>query len=181
MFHSLLFLQSLMEDPSNLRGFMEADHQRLDRLLDAAIADPEHIDHASYDKFRQGLLKHIGMEEKILLPLAQKLRGGEPLPMAAKLRLDHGALASLLVPGPTPKIVRAIRTILAVHNPIEEGSGGVYEQCLNIAGEDARRVLAQLISTKDVPVAERLDSPLVMQGVRRALVRAGYSEHLLDE
>jgi hypothetical protein len=37
------------------------------------------------------------MEEKVLLPFAQKKRGGEPLPIAAKLRLDHGALAALLV------------------------------------------------------------------------------------
>jgi hypothetical protein len=41
------------------------------------------------------------MEEKVLLPAAQKARGGEPLQIAAKLRLDHGALAALLVPTPT--------------------------------------------------------------------------------
>ena len=160
---------------------MEADHKRLDRLLDAAFADPEHIDLANYDKFREGLLKHIGMEEKILLPLAQKLRGGEPLPMAAKLRLDHGALASLLVPAPTPKIARAIRTILTAHNPLEEGREGVYEQCRNLAGEEAERILSELLSTKDVLVATRLDTPKVMEGARRALVRAGFSESLLDD
>jgi hypothetical protein len=170
-----------MNTSSNLTEFMEADHKRLDDLLDAAFADPEHIDHASYDQFRAGLLKHIGMEEKILLPLAQKLRGGEPLPMAAKLRLDHGALASLLVPAPTPKIAHAIRTILAAHNPLEEGPLGVYEQCRNLAGEDANRVLAELLATKEVPVATRIDTPKVMQGVRRALVRAGFDENLLDE
>ena len=160
---------------------MEADHERLDGLLDAAFADAEHIDLASYDNFRQGLLKHIGMEEKILLPLAQKLRGGEPLPMAAKLRLDHGALASLLVPAPTHKIARAIRTILAAHNPLEEGPDGVYEQCRTLAGEDAEKILIDLISTKDVLVATRLDTPMVMQGVRRALARAGFNESLLDD
>jgi hypothetical protein len=170
-----------MENPSNLTQFMESDHKRLDGLLDAAFADPEHIDQASYDQFRAGLLKHIGMEEKILLPLAQKLRGGEPLPMAAKLRLDHGALASLLVPAPTLKIANVIRTILAAHNPLEEGRDGVYEQCRTLAGEDAERVLAELISTKEVLVATRLDTPKVMQGVRRAIVRAGFNEHLLDE
>lgn len=170
-----------MDKPSNLREFMETDHKRLDALLDAAFADPEHIDQASYDKFRQGLLKHIGMEEKILLPLAQKLRGGEPLPMAAKLRLDHGALASLLVPAATARIAHAIRTILTAHNPLEEGPNGVYEQCRNLAGEEAESVLADLISTKDVPVATRLDTPKVMQGVRRALERAGFNESLLDD
>jgi len=160
---------------------MEADHKRLDGLLDAAFRDPENIDHASYDAFRAGLLKHIGMEEKILLPMAQKLRGGEPLPMAAKLRLDHGALASLLVPAPTPKIARAIRTVLAAHNPLEEGPSGVYEQFRTLAGEDAEKVLAELLATKDVPVAMRMDTPKVMEGVRRALERAGFNESLLDD
>lgn len=159
---------------------MEADHKRLDVLLNAAFSDPDQIDHASYDQFRAGLLKHIGMEEKILLPLAQKLRGGDPLPMAAKLRLDHGALASLLVPMPTPKIAHAIRTILEAHNPLEEGPQGVYEQCRNLAAEDAERVLSELLSSKEVPVATRMDTPKVMEGIRRALERAGFNENLLD-
>lgn len=44
--------------------------------------------------------------------------------MAAKLRLDHGALAALLVPTPTPAIIVAIHTVLAAHNSLEEGPGG---------------------------------------------------------
>ncbi|MEP6889972.1 MAG: hemerythrin domain-containing protein, partial [Nitrospirota bacterium] len=59
------------------------------------------VDQGTYDQFRAGLLRHIGTEEKILLPAAQRLRGGQPLPIAAKLRLDHGAIASLLMPPPT--------------------------------------------------------------------------------
>src|SRR5262245_30922604 len=74
---------------------------RLDALLERAMSDPENIDDSAYAQFRAGLLKHIGMEEKVLLPAAQKLRGGEPLPVAPRLRLDHGALAALLVPSPT--------------------------------------------------------------------------------
>ena len=84
-----------------LRRFLTEDHQRLDRLLQAALTDDHRVDAAAYHQFRAGLLRHIGMEEKILLPAAQRLRGGEPLPLAAKLRLDHGALAALLMPTPT--------------------------------------------------------------------------------
>jgi hypothetical protein len=58
------------------------------------------------------------MEEKILLPAAQRARGGEPLPVAARLRLDHGALAALLVPTPNPTILSALRGILARHNAL---------------------------------------------------------------
>ncbi len=88
-----------------LADFLAEDHRRLDTLLDSALADPDKVDGAAYDRFRAGLLRHIGMEEKILLPAAQRLRGGEPLPIAVKLRLDHGALATLLMPNSTNVIL----------------------------------------------------------------------------
>jgi hypothetical protein len=64
------------------------------------------------------------MEEKILLPAAQRLRGGQPLSIATKPRLDHGAIASLLMPPPTAAVIATIRAVLKVHNTIEEGPGG---------------------------------------------------------
>jgi hypothetical protein len=84
------------------------------------------------------------MEKKILLPAAQRLRDGKPLPIASKLRLDHGALAALLVPTPSRAIIAAIRAILQAHNPIEEGRGGLYEQCEELAGAETDQILIQL-------------------------------------
>ena len=89
-----------MTDGETIRSFLERDHARLDQLLARAGRDPENIDMEAFGEFRRGLLKHIGMEEKILLPAIQRLRCGEPLAIAAKLRLDHGAIAALLVPTP---------------------------------------------------------------------------------
>ena len=87
-----------------IHRFLTDDHRRLDALLERAVADVQRFDHAAYAAFRGGLLRHIGLEEKILLPEAQRLRGGEPLAVAATLRLQHGAIAALLVPTPTPLI-----------------------------------------------------------------------------
>jgi hypothetical protein len=101
--------------------------------------------------------------------------------MAAKLRLDHGALAALLVPTPTRAIITALRTILGTHNVVEEGPGGVYECCERLAGVEAEALLAQLHAAPAVPVAPYSDGPQVMDVVRRALVRAGYDEALLEE
>lgn len=151
------------------------DHRRLEALLRRATAHPGMIDRAAYAEFRAGLLKHIGMEEKILLPAAQRARGGEPLPIAAKLRLDHGALAALLVPTPTPTIIAALRAILAAHNSIEEGPGGVYDICEHLAGAEAAALLAQLRAAPEVPVAPHSDGPRVLAATRRALARAGYN------
>ena len=61
--------------------------------------------------------------------VCSKLRGGEPLPVAPRLRLDHGDLVALLVPSPTAPVVAAIRAIFKVHNPIEEEPGGMYDHC----------------------------------------------------
>jgi hypothetical protein len=163
-----------------IREFLSRDHGRLDGLLARAAANPNQIDREAYDEFRRGLLRHIGMEEKILLPAAQRLRGGEPLELAAKLRLDHGALAALLVPPPTKIILKALRTILEGHNRLEEDDGGVYEICEQLAGDSAGGLLAQLRAAPEVPAAANVDSPRVEAATRRALLRAGYSERLLD-
>ena len=89
----------------NIRNFMTADHSRLDRLLDKARDCTTEIELASFDQFRKGLLKHISMEEKILLPMLRTARGGKPFEAAVRLRLDHGAIASLLAPPPSPLII----------------------------------------------------------------------------
>jgi len=157
-----------------IHRYLAGDHERLDGLLERAMSDPENIDAEAYAQFRSGLLKHIGMEEKVLLPAAQKLRGGEALPVAPKLRLDHGALAALLVPSPTAPVVAAIRAIFSAHNPIEEDPGGVYDQCEELAGVEADQILRQLQNFSEVKVLPHVDNPFVMDATRRALARAGY-------
>jgi hypothetical protein len=96
------------EKAGPITDFLVKDHGRLEGLLRSAVAQVGSVDQGTYDQFRVGLLRHIGMEEKILLPVAQRLRGGEPLSIAAKLRLDHGAIASLLMPPPTAAVIATI-------------------------------------------------------------------------
>lgn len=154
--------------------YLADDHERLDALLERATSNPENIDLSAYAQFRAGLLKHIGMEEKILLTAVRRIRGGEPLPVAAKLRLDHGALTALLVPSPTPRVISAIRAILKLHNPGEEDPGGVYEGCEELAGAEADQILRHLQEAPEVRVLPHVDSPFVVEAARRALERAGY-------
>ena len=85
-----------------VHDFLAADHARLDGLVAVALA-ADGLDLAAYEQFRAGLLRHIGMEEKILLPAAKRARGGTALPAARLLRHDHSALAALLVPTPMPE------------------------------------------------------------------------------
>jgi hypothetical protein len=160
-----------------LTEFLVEDHRRLDGFLQTAMAQPGTVDDRAYGQFRAGLLRHIGIEEKILLPAAQRQRGGEPLSLAAKLRLDHGALASLLMPTPTAAIQATIQGILAEHNVLEEGPGGFYETCDAVAGPEGETILAALRAAPEVAVMRYNDSPAVMNAVHRALERAGYHLH----
>jgi hypothetical protein len=72
-------------NPGTIREYLEHDHRRLDHLLSCAASDPDEIERGAFVEFRRGLL--ISMEEKILLPAVQALRHGEPLAIAAQLRL----------------------------------------------------------------------------------------------
>jgi hypothetical protein len=163
-----------------ITDFLLEDHRRLEGLLQSAVAHADHVDQGLYDQFRAGLLRHIGMEEKILLPAAQRIRGGEPLSIVAKLRLDHGAIASLLMPPPSAEIIATIRAVLKVHNLIEEGPGGLYETCDELSGSESAQLLAKLQVAPELAVLSCSDSPAVMPAVHRALERAGY-DHIEDQ
>jgi hypothetical protein len=144
-----------------IEAFLTADHAAIDELLSNAERVEGTIDPATYAEFRQALLRHIAMEEKTLLPYSRTKRGGEPLPIAATLRKDHGEIASLLVPSPTAAICAQLRGVLARHNPLEEGENGLYAQCDALAGEEAEQVVAKLKAQPRVPMAPHYDGPLI--------------------
>ena len=168
--------------------FFEADHRRLDALLARSLAvrpstSSERTENAialeSFDQFRAGILKHIAMEEKRLIPAAVAARGGEPLPIASKLRVDHGAIAALLVPTPTPRIVALLSSLLAGHNRREEEPGGLYRSCDAALGEAAAaRLVEDLRSFPDVRLKPYNDGPAVEKHIEEtlALSRAQWRE-----
>jgi hypothetical protein len=157
---------------SVIHDFLAADHDRLDGLLSRAMGDGTAVDVWPYEKFRRGLLKHVGMEEMILLPAVRRL-SGKPAALAEKIRLDHCALTALLVPTPTPAIVAALRTILTEHNLLEERAGGLYAQCEGALGAETASVLDALRAARDIPPSEHADGERVMAVVRRALAATG--------
>jgi hemerythrin HHE cation binding domain-containing protein len=160
--------------PGKIYRYLADDHRRLEDALRRATEHTGAINLEAYAEFRAGLLRHIGIEEKILLPSVQKARGGKSLPLASKLRLDHGALAALLVPTPTKSIINTIRAVLNGHNPLEEGPGGVYEQCEELAGSDADELFGNLQNFPAVKVAPYSDSPIAIESLQISLRKAGY-------
>ena len=157
-----------------LYQYLEEDHERLDSLLQRAVATPGRIDLEPYQDFRQGLLRHISMEEKIVLPAIARWQGGRKAALAERLRLDHGALVSLLAPPPTPSIMLTIRSILEVHNRLEEGEGGLYTLLDDLAGTERETMLAQLKAAPPVAVLPNNPKPEVLDAAKKAVARAGH-------
>jgi len=163
-----------------LYQFMAAEHARLDELLAQASARVSVIDTEAYEEFRKALLRHISIEEKILLPVARRRGGGRPLPVAEKLRLDHGALAALMMLAPSGSTFAAVRAVLDVHNRLEEAAGGAYEQCEELLGSELDELLVQCEAAPQVSVSPWVDSPKVVAAAKRVLLRAGYDGSLLN-
>lgn len=152
-----------------IQDFLEADHRRLESLLDRACVEADRIEPAAYDEFRLGLLRHIAIEEKVLLAEAKRLRGGEPLPAAARLRLDHAAIAAVLAARPIPEFVRELRALLDVHNVVEEGPDGVYAQCERLAGDGLPALLERVYAVPAVRVAPYSPPERIRGEIARAL------------
>ena len=154
-------------------SLLAAEHRDLEQALREATADPARIDTALYARFRAGLLRHIAVEEKILIPAAKAV-SESILPLAKKIRADHGAITALLAPPPSPTILRALRTILESHDALEEMLGGLYERCQNLVSGREKEVLARLHAAPEVPVSPHAQGTEVIDSVRRILARAGY-------
>ena len=157
-----------------LYDFFASDHRRLEALLDKATSAAEGYDMHAYGEFRSGLLRHIKMEENILLPAAQKARGGVPLDIAGKIRLDHGALTALMVPPPSKTVIGALLAILAEHDLLEEQPGGMYDQLEDLDRAEIEVLLEKARNTPAVPVHPHKNEPFILDATRRALARAGY-------
>jgi hypothetical protein len=157
-----------------LYQYLSSDHDRLDALLTKALATPGVIEPEYYSEFRKGLLRHISIEEKIVLPAIARLQQGRKAAIADRLRLDHSAIASLLVPPPNPSIILTLQSILAVHNPLEEQEGGLYELFETLAKPHAEALLAQMETAPPVAVAPYNHQSNALEVTKQVVLRAGY-------
>ncbi len=149
--------------------FLASDHERLDALLARAVRAPGAVDRAAFDAFRAGLLRHIAIEEKILFPAVRAASGGEPHPDWRRLRVEHGAMTSLLVPPPTEELVAEIRSILGPHNLAEERPGALYESCDALLQREAAALVERMRTYPAVKVAPYRDGPRVLHRAEDAL------------
>lgn len=163
-----------MNTNTKLYDFFTEDHRRLETIFAKAIENKEDVELEQYHEFRVGLLTHIKMEEKILFAAAQKANGGEPLPLQAKLRLDHAALTSLLVCYPTPDVIQVLAHIMEQHDILEEEKGGMYEACEKLTRHETEQILDELRKVTPTPVNPFNRADYVLDVAKRSVKRAGF-------
>jgi hypothetical protein len=157
--------------PGPIARYLAADHQRLHALLEQAASNGERFDQDAFEEFRRGLLRHIGIEEKILLPEARR-RLGRPLAASPILRREHGALAALMVPTPDHALVEEVTQLLVTHNAREEGPDAVYAEVEALVGNDARELLDRIRQAPAVPTAAHNDGRRAVRTAAAALALA---------
>lgn len=157
-----------------LFDFFESDHRRIEGILEKSTEDFNNIDMELYNEFRVGLLTHIKMEENLLFPAAQKANGGNPVKYAKQLRLEHGAITSLMVPPPSEEIVKVLKYVLEKHDEIEEMEGGMYDVCESLTHNQTEELLEQLRAMPLTPVQPHNVAPYVVDVAKRVLTRAGF-------
>lgn len=157
-----------------LHHFFTTDHHRIDSLLNKACEEHGTINADYYNQFREGLLRHIKMEEKIFFPAAKKIDPALMDELIPKYRLEHGALTALMVPPPDASLIKVIRYLLEKHDAAEEDPGGMYDVCEALTHEQTDDLLEQLSKVEKVPLHPPNPAPIAMESARRALLRAGY-------
>jgi len=152
---------------TELHEFLSRDHGRLDALLVRCI---ETVDPEAYDEFRRGLLRHIGIEERVLFPLLRASRAMTEVEQ--QLHRDHAALAALLVPPPSRAEIVQIAAILEPHNELEERAGGMYERVEELSGTELAALMTRVHAFPPVRVAPHADSPIVRTSIAQLIRKA---------
>ena len=160
--------------------YLTQDHRRLDAVLTEALAG-EDIDRERYDAFRRGLLRHIAIEENIVMPLIRE-RSENGFFALQQIHLEHGAIAALLVPPPDDELITVLRSLLEKHNLLEETQDTLYDVLDHCARTDHPELLERLETHPETRLNPNINNPAGLEPAKRAIKRAGYTwERLLHE
>lgn len=164
---------------NSLHALLSQDHARLEALLSAALRPDGTIDQESYAAFRGGLLRHIGIEERILFA---ELRSRSAMSeLERQLHRDHAALAALLVPPPGATEIELIRAILGQHDRLEEEAGGLYERVELMVGEELENLMTRIQAFPQIPMAPYSDTPILRRSIEQLLREAEDGRRLLAQ
>ena len=159
-----------------LATHLALDHRAMEVLLErASCGDPDGaIDLEAFEQFRARLLRHIAIEEKLLFPAARRAGAGPALlERMHRLRVEHAAITTLLVPTPDAALIDELRRALGPHDAVEEAPGGVYQECEALIGDGCDTLLDEVLAYPPVKLARHVDGRRSVRTLAEALARAG--------
>lgn len=161
-----------LDPKAELRAWLVRDHEEISALaLDARA--PYGIDNEAFDRFRERLLRHIGVEDRLLFFQIERISDASLAEAISELQIDHAALMSLLVPTPDLVLAQEIAGLLERHNQLEECHGGVYDQCMALLDDEtAEAILYDASERGPVPTAKYFDGPGTVRTAAAALEKA---------
>jgi hypothetical protein len=156
-----------------ISAVLTAMHDGLRRDLDACLLSGGGVDLERFDRYRHQLLRHISLEEQVLMP-ALIAALGRPPDFRNGLRKDHAGIAALCVPAPEREWLENLRDLLDEHYRIEEEPGGFLDLCDQVLEPRTEAVLAAVERhptpklapfKRGRPVRDQLRSVLLATGI----------------
>lgn len=160
--------------PSRVTRLLAAEHAESQAKLRACVGPDGTVDLKRFDEFRHALLRHIAIEEKVLMPALTKALGKPPL-FQNGLRKDHAGVAALCVPTPTREWVEDLRELLEHHQRVEEATGGFYALVDHHLGGDPL-LLDEVASFPALTLPDFVRGPKVRELLQEVLALTGITD-----
>lgn len=125
-----------------IHAYMARDDERVGSELLRAEQNGR-VNRPAYERFRLGLLRHIALEFRVLIPLARRTPGGA-IPRLDRIFADHALFMSLVALPPTRDGILRLREQLAVHDLVKQRTGGLYDACDRLLATRSGEVIARL-------------------------------------
>ncbi len=155
---------------ARLTNVLQHEHAELIALLDRCVEPSGGVNLRAFDEFRRRQLRHLAIEEKVVMPALARRKKLVPAFQNA-LRKDHESIVVLCVTSPNPDFVRDLKELIAWHQRVEEQPGGLYDLFDRFVGDDPQvaTALAQLPPVALPPLASGKEVAQVLRQLMREL------------
>jgi len=162
---------------SGVTRLLAAEHADSQARLRVCVRPDGSVDLKHFDAFRHALLRHIAIEEKVLMPALTRAVGRSPL-FQNGLRKDHAGVAALCVPTPTREWLEDLRELLEHHQRVEEATGGFYALVDEHLGGDPA-LLDAVASYPQLTLPDFVRGPKVRELLQQVLALTGITDGAL--
>lgn len=149
------------------------DHASNQGKLQACVRADGTVDLERFNEFRHGLLRHIAIEETLVMPALARILGAEPVMRKAQRR-EHAGIAALCVPTPSLEWIEDLRELLAHHQRVEEAPDSLHDLVAQHLADD-EALLEAVKSFPRLTLPDFAHGPRVKALLQQVMVLVGLS------